>query len=161
MLALWFEPHEYMEPVRPPGGPSAVPGSQSSSMALPNSSLAPGWTDLSVSSQSVVAVQPSASWSFARTTGCQLRRVADVPSETVTSTVCRPTKVEDAVNGIDSSIVTSWPSSVHDWPSDWPSGSEALAVNVTAWPSVSVTERAAGLGASTGGRSPLVTLTTA
>jgi hypothetical protein len=80
-----LEPHDIIEPVRPPGGASGVPVSQSSSMPLPSRSSALGCTDGSVSSQSVVFVQPSSSRSRSTTTTSHTRRVVPPGPDAVTS----------------------------------------------------------------------------
>ena len=161
MLPLWLEPHDHIEPVSPPGGPSGVPASQSSSTSLPNSSLAAGWTAASCrhnrsspSSHRVGVLREDD-----QVPGPASRRgaVGDGHGHDVAPGVpggCR--ERHGVIHGDE--VAVQRPRA----PTEWPSGSEAATENVTDWPSVRVTERAAGTGeVRTGAWSPPVTWTTA
>src|SRR4051812_13831865 len=115
IVPLWLEPQDMIEPVRPPGGASGVDASQSSLTSLPSSSFAVGCTAGSVSSQSVVFVQPSLSASRSSTMTSQARRVVPpCPSPTETSIVCDPTCAAAGEYVSEASVsCASAPSSVH------------------------------------------------
>src|SRR5690606_41028113 len=144
------------------GGPvSGVDGSQSSSTPLPGTSVAPGLTAGSSSSQSMFACQPSASASGC--TGTAVHRVVAArprPSVVWATTACAWSAAAGvAVNTWLVPVPTTSGPTAHSVVSSSPSGSVGVTVNSCVPPTgTSTRPPAAGVGAPCeGGRLPVVT----